>query len=189
MSEVKSDVRWVRGEALPDILTVGDPKLKQRAKPVGDIKHVRSLCERMVNRLRELNGAGLAAPQIGEPLRIIVVEVRKTDIFPDRPESLLYVMINPWIIETSNDKEDGWEGCFSVPGLMGVVPRHKTIRVQYVTPDGVEHDETFEGYLARVMQHEYDHLDGIEFLDRMESMESISTVENWKRFNPPVAQI
>lgn len=187
MARVKSDIRWVKGESIPGIVTVGDPRLKQRANRVKDINRVKPICEKMINSLRDLKGAGLAAPQIGEPLRIIVVEVRKTDMFPDRPESPLYVMINPRLKETSNEKEKGWEGCFSVPGLMGIVPRYKTIRVQYVTPDGVEHNEIFEGYIARVIQHEYDHLDGLEFLNRMESMESISTVKNWKRYNPPAA--
>ena len=84
----------------------------------------------MVDRLRELNGAGLAAPQIGASVKVIVVEVRKTDVFPHRPASPLLQMINPVIVEQSDATETGWEGCFSVPGLMGLVPRAEAITVK-----------------------------------------------------------
>lgn len=139
----------------------------------------------MVAQLRALSGAGIAANQLGEPLAVVVVEVRKTDFFPDRPESPLYVMINPEILETSNDTEDDWEGCYSVPGLMGRVPRTSSVRVRYVTPEGESKDERFAGYLSRVIQHECDHLDGRLFLDRMHSMESVSTIENYAKFHHP----
>lgn len=183
MSDVKSDRQWMSGGAHPDIVTVGDPLLRKQSEAVKDIDQAKLLGERMVSLLRELKGAGLAAPQIGVSDRIVVVEVRKTDLFPDRPESPLYVMINPTIVETPGDVEEGWEGCFSVPGLMGQVPRHKSIIVRYTTPDGSEHQEIFSNYIARVIQHEYDHLEGRIFLDRMRSMSSLTTVANYKRFH------
>jgi peptide deformylase len=178
----KSDIRWASGGSHHNIVTVGNPVLRQRCISVNDINSICSHCDSMVTLLRELNGAGLAAPQVGLNERIIVVEVRKTDLFPNRPESPLYIMINPEIIEFSGEVEEGWEGCFSVPGLMGLVSRAKFVTVKYSTSDGIEKTEMFEGYVARVVQHEYDHLNGCIFLDRMESMKSISTVENYKRF-------
>lgn len=164
-----------------NIITIGNPILRQQTGYIENIEQVKPICEKMVELLRELKGAGLAAPQVGEAVRIIVVEVRKNEIFPDRSESPLYVMINPEVTYTSDDKEAGWESCFSVPGLIGMVPRFKSISVQYTSTDGKQQEEKFEGYLARVIQHECDHLDGIIYLDRMEGMQSISTIENWKR--------
>jgi len=183
MSDIKSDRQWMSGGAHQEIITVGDPLLRRQSEMVKDIGQATLLGERMASLLRELKGAGLAAPQIGVSERIVVVEVRQTDLFPDRPESPLYVMINPAIVEASEDLEEWWEGCFSVPGLMGQVPRHKSITVQYTTPDASTHRETFNGYIARVIQHEYDHLEGKIFLDRMTSTNSLTTVANYIRFH------
>ncbi len=179
----KSDARWATGRTPAGIVTVGDPRLRTVARPVEDTSQVTDLADAMVRKLRELNGAGLAANQIGEEAAVVVIEVRKTDVFPDRPESPLYVMINPKILDVSDEFVDEWEGCFSVPGLMGKVPRPKSLRVAYYSPDGEKHAESFDGYLARVVQHELSHLEGKDFLDFMPSMESITTVENWLKFH------
>jgi peptide deformylase len=182
MTSRKSDEQWIAGGAHNSLVTIGNPLLRQRAAIVEDFHEIGPLCTQMVDLLRELNGAGLAAPQIGVSARIIVVEVRKTDLFPNRPESSLYVMVNPRIKHAEEESEDGWEGCFSVPGLMGLVPRSKKILLEYSTADGVMKEEPFEGYLARVIHHECDHLDGTIFLDRMPSMKSITTVANYVQF-------
>jgi peptide deformylase len=92
-------------------------------------------------------------------------------------------MINPEITGRSAAELPGWEGCFSVPGLMGQVPRAERLTVAYTTPDGQQVTEDYEGYAARVIQHEIDHLDGIEFLDRMPSMQSATTVQNYLAFH------
>ncbi len=185
MSAVRSDAQWVAGQAHDDIVTIGDPLLKERSRPIQDVATAKDLLDRMVKRLRDLNGAGLAAPQIGELVAAVVVEVRKTDVFPDRPESPLIVMVNPEIIEASVETEEDWEGCFSVPGLMGRVPRHRRIKVRYVSPDGVSHEATYDGYVARVIQHEIDHLEAVEFVDRMTSMQTLTSVRNYLRFHHP----
>lgn len=179
----KSDRRWLKGEAPPGIVTVGDPVLRKHARQVDNPADVKELADMMVAKLRELNGAGLAANQVGENVAVIVIEVRKTDVFPDRPESPLYVLVNPKIADVDEELVDEWEGCFSVPGLMGKVRRPKSVRVEYSTPDGERRTDSFDGYLARVVQHELSHLEGRDFLDYMESMESITTVENWLKFH------
>ena len=181
----QSDERWAGGAEIPGVVTIGDPALRRVASPVTDVQHTRVLCDTMVQRLRALKGAGLAANQIGETAAIAVIEVRKTDFFPDRPESPLYVMVNPRIIERSEALLDDWEGCFSVPGIVGRVPRFESIVVEYQDADGDSHQERMSGYLARVVQHECDHLEGATFLDRMTSMESISTIANYARFHAP----
>jgi peptide deformylase len=188
MSQAKSNTKWMTGQAHESIVTIGDPLLKTPPQPIHDFEQSRALFDKMVGLLRELNGAGLAAPQIGESWEAIVVEVRKTDVFPDRPQSPLIMMANPRIIETCSEIEDGWEGCFSVPGIMGKVPRHRHIRVQYLSPDGTHCEEDYSGYVARVIQHEVDHLNAIEFVERMETMESLTTVANYLRFHHPSSE-
>jgi peptide deformylase len=91
-------------------------------------------------------------------------------------------MINPQILEKSQDLIDGWEGCFSVPGYMGMVPRSTNLKLRYFTADGNEHVETFSGYVARVIQHEFDHLEGTIYLDRMPSTETLCTKPNYLHF-------
>lgn len=183
MNLAKSDRGWISGVAGDDVVTIGDPRLKAETDAIDDVQDAADLVAHMVDRLRALNGAGLAAPQIGASVKVIVIEVRKTDVFPERPTSPLLQMINPAILEHSETIETGWEGCFSVPGLMGLVPRAETISVQYTAPDGVHVTEQYSGYVARVIQHEIDHLDGVEFVDRMTSMGSLTTVTNYLEFH------
>lgn len=182
MRLAKSDRGWMSGVAGDDVVTIGDPRLKAETEAIGNAHEVADLLARMVNRLRELNGAGLAAPQVGASVKVIIVEVRKTDVFPDRPTSPLLQMINPAIVERSETTETGWEGCFSVPGLMGLVPRAESITVEYIAAEGAGVTAQYSGYVARVIQHEIDHLNGVEFVDRMTSMESLTTVTNYLEF-------
>lgn len=183
MEIARSDRGWMSGIAGDDVVTIGDPRLKAETAAIENVRDVADLLARMVNRLRELNGAGLAAPQIGASVKVIVVEVRKTDVFPDRPTSPLLEMINPVIVRQFETTEIGWEGCFSVPGLMGLVPRAGTVTIEYTSTDGTDVTEHYSGYVARVIQHEIDHLNGVEFVDRMNSMESLTTVMNYLNFH------
>jgi peptide deformylase len=184
VTQPDSDASWKAGAAHPDIVTVGDPALRRPVEPLDDIAAASARLDGMVTLLRELKGAGLAAPQVGWPAAAVVVEVRKTAVFPDRPESPLYVMFNPSIEVLSDETEEDWEGCFSVPGLMGHVPRHQSVQVTYLDENCERREQRFTGYVARVVQHELDHLAGKVFLDRMCSMSSISTVANWLQFHP-----
>lgn len=181
--EQKSDASWLAGEARPDVVTVADPRLRAPAERIDDVDAVAGRVDAMVALLREMRGVGLAAPQVGWSAAAAVVEVRKTEAFPDRPESPLFVLLNPEIVEQADgDLVEDWEGCFSVPGLMVRVPRSSSVTVRYTDRDGQDRIETFECYVARVVQHELDHLEGKIFLDRMASMASLSTIANWQRF-------
>ncbi len=183
MTLPRSNQDWIAGVAGDGIVTIGDPRLNEPAAPAANTQEVQELLAAMTGRLRNLNGAGLAAPQVGAAVRAVVIEVRRTDVFPDRPETPLLQMINPEITRRSGAELTGWEGCFSVPGLMGQVPRAQNVTVTYTTPDGRQVTEDYEGYAARVIQHEVDHLDGIEFLDRMQSMKTITTVQNYLAYH------
>lgn len=180
----RSDRGWIAGLAGEGIVTLGDPRLKAPTAKFENVAEASDLLKTMVDRLRSLSGAGLAAPQIGASVRAAVVEVRKTDVFPDRPECPLIQMINPAVSTRSGAIVEDWEGCFSVPGMMGLVPRSDEITVEYLSPDGQRRAEEYRGYVARVIQHEIDHLDGIEFVDRMTSMRSLCTVQNYLQFPP-----
>jgi peptide deformylase len=169
-------------EKVFDILTVGHPILRQKAEKVSDLREVGPLCEVMVGTMRASKGVGLAAPQIGKSISIIVVEIPKNELLPNRPVSPLFIMINPEIANFSNEKEYDWESCLSIPGLKGRVPRSRSVTVQYTSLDGCHHENLFDGFLARLIQHECDHLLGIMFLERMESMAEIYSVENWWKF-------
>ena len=175
------------GGAGEGIVTIGDPRLKAPTAPVADPAEAGDLLATMVAGLRSLNGAGLAAPQIGASVTVVVVEVRRTDVFPDRPECPLLQMINPVIVARSGSVLVDWEGCFSVPGLMGLVPRAETITVEYRNPTGDLVVGEYSGYVARVIQHEVDHLDGVEFVDRMRDMRSLTTVQNYLEFHRPTS--
>lgn len=179
MTLAKSDRGWISGVAGEGIVTIGDPRLKAPTARVENVHDVDDLLTMMVDRLRTLNGAGLAAPQIGASVKVVVVEVRKTDVFPDRPECPLLEMINPVIVDRSETHLIDWEGCFSVPGIMGLVPRAETITVEYLSSSGDRITNEYTGYAARVIQHEVDHLDGVEFVDRMTTMQSLTTVQNY----------
>lgn len=167
------------------IVLIGEPGLRRPSVPIPDAATARTVADRLLSVFRELKGAGLAAPQIGINMRAFLVEIRRTETFPDRPETPLYVVINPEIMSLDGPIEEGWEGCFSVPELMGRVPRHHRLRLRYTDLDGATCEETFEGYVARVFQHEYDHLDGVLFVDRMTSLESLTTDDNYRRFLAP----
>ena len=180
-NDSQSDAHWSTGQGIPGVVTIGDPRLRQIAESCTDIPALAPLCDELVTRVRAYKGAGLAASQIGRPERLAVVEVRKTELFPDRPESPLYVMINPQVIAKSEEQELGWEGCFSIPGMMAKVSRSTSIEVTWIDPSGEQHREHFNGYLARVMQQEIDHLNGVLFTDLMDPS-TLTTVENWKTF-------
>jgi peptide deformylase len=164
-----------------ELMHIGSPIIRAHAQRIGSIPMGKHVCQLLTRKLDELQGAGLAAPQIGLPYRIFVAEVRKTDMFPDREESPLYTMINPEFEFLSTDELIDYEGCFSVPGFVGLVPRFKKLRASWTEPDGTNKEQIFEGYIARVLQHEMDHLNGLVYLDRMPDMTTLSTRENYMK--------
>lgn len=163
------------------VARMGDPILQQRAEEVKDVgsPYIQELIANMLETCHSLKGAGLAAPQVFESLRIVVFHI-PTERALSRglneaiPQTIL---INP-VIEILTDEMDlGWEGCFSLPGLMGVVPRYRAIRYRALDAEGQQIDRTVEGYHARVVQHECDHLDGILYPMRMQDMSRFGFVD------------
>lgn len=149
--------------AIRPILKMGDPRLLEPSLPVTEFgtASLKILVDDMFDTMRAYNGAGLAAPQIAEPLQVVIFGFEKNQRYPDAPPVPETVLINPEIIALDEETENGWEGCLSVPGLRGEVPRFRTIRYTGYTMDGDRIDRVAEGFHARVVQHECDHLQGI----------------------------
>jgi peptide deformylase len=148
------------------ILRMGDARLLQVSRPVTafDTPELHQLIEDMTQTMRDADGAGLAAPQIGVPLRVVIfgsAEDRPNPRYPNEPTVPWTILINPALQPIGDETDEGWEGCLSVPGLRGVVPRHRRLRYLGFDPQGCPIERTAEGFHARVVQHECDHLDGI----------------------------
>ncbi len=148
------------------IVTLPDPVLRRKARPVTRFDtDLQSLVDDMIETMREAPGVGLAAPQLGFPERVIVVEYVEDEEDEDAPKKL-YVMVNPEIKEFSEETELGIEGCLSVPGLQGEVERSLKVTVRGRTRRGQPMKVKAKGWMARIFQHEVDHLDGVVFTDR-----------------------
>lgn len=173
-------------ETVCDIAQLGDPVLRQVAEPISDIfaPETQNLINALQTALAGTQGVGLAAPQIGVSQRVVIVASRPTARYPYAPPMAPTVMINPRYETLSDDKEKGWEGCLSVPSLRALVPRYTRILAHYTDAQGETVDLPLEGFTARVFQHEYDHLDGFVFLDRVEdTREIVAESEYFKRLN------
>jgi peptide deformylase len=163
------------------IRTVGDPVLRQQARIVEDIAAVQPLVDDMIATMRAAHGAGLAANQVGELVRVAVVEVDHNPRYPYKPPIPLTVMINPVIEPLDDEMLPIVEGCLSVPGLRGEVERFAAVRVRSLDRDGAKQDHVYEGLTAGTFQHEVDHLDGILFLDRVSDPRTFMTWEHFDR--------
>jgi peptide deformylase len=152
-----------------DVLRMGHPVLRERAKPVESFgtPELRELLQDMKDTMAARNGAGLAAPQIGVSQRVVIFGVAGNPRYPDAEEVPFTVLVNPKIVLLSREVENGWEGCLSVPGMRGVVPRYTKLRYTGFDIEGNPMDRVAEGFHARVVQHECDHLDGILYPQRM----------------------
>lgn len=148
--------------AVREILKMGDPRLLRVAQPVREFgtPALRELVADMLDTMKAANGAGLAAPQIGVDLQLVIFGFERNERYPEAPPVPMTVLINPEITPQSELLDEGWEGCLSVPGLRGVVPRHASIRYRGFDLEGQPIDRLAEGFHARVVQHECDHLMG-----------------------------
>jgi peptide deformylase len=161
--------------AIREILKMGDERLLRVAAPVTgfDSPALLALVEDMLDTMRAANGAGLAAPQIGEDLQLVIFGFEHNQRYPDAPPVPLTVLCNPVIEPLDDEMVDGWEGCLSVPGLRGVVPRHARIRYSGFDATGERIEREADGFHARVVQHECDHLIGRLYPTRMRDLRQL----------------
>jgi peptide deformylase len=170
---------------LRQIAQLGHPVLRAPVEPVAVpvSDEIRSLVADMLLTLRDANGVGIAAPQVYESKAIFIVASRPNPRYPTAPLMDPEVVINPEILERSTEIVKDWEGCLSIPGIRGEVPRHREIKVRYQSIEGQLIECQFSDFVARIFQHEDDHLHGIVFLDRLESTRDVITEKEYqKRF-------
>ncbi|HEX7118059.1 MAG TPA: peptide deformylase [Longimicrobiales bacterium] len=161
--------------AVREIRILGDPVLRARAEPVPAVDDdVRRLIDDMMETMYAADGVGLAAPQIGIGKRVIVVDVRE-------PEAPPFALINPVVVESSEERERGEEGCLSIPGLKEIVERPATVVVEGLDREGNPRRIEADGLLARALQHEVDHLDGVLFIDRVSPLKRQMLLKRWKK--------
>ncbi|BAY10471.1 peptide deformylase [Calothrix sp. NIES-2098] len=169
---------------LVPIIQLGNPILRQQASLIDDIHNpdIQNLIEDLMATVAQANGVGIAAPQIAESYRLFIVASRPNPRYPNAPEMAPTAMINPKIIAHSTEVVKGWEGCLSVPGIRGFVPRYQKIQVEYTDRNSNLQQQELTDFVARIFQHEYDHLEGILFVDRLESnQDKISEQEYQER--------
>ena len=176
----------VRAMSVRKIIKMGHPTLRQKAKPLHkkDLTKVRfkNLLSDMVDTLRDYGGVGLAAPQIDESLRIVIIEIRDKNLRYGVQELFpLTVFVNPEIELINSQVEGFWEGCLSIPGMRGYVERPQNISVSFIDELGEFSTLELHGFPATVLQHELDHLDGVLYIDRMKDLRSLSFEDEWTR--------
>jgi peptide deformylase len=167
-----------------EVVEIGDPVLRERARELSSEEigsaAIRELIDDLIDTRRATHGAGIAANQVGEPLRVAIVEVEEGNPrYPYKPPVPLTVMINPSLEPVGDETIEINEGCLSVPDLRGSLPRHLAVRVRYLDREGTEQEEVKRGLTAGTFQHEVDHLDGTLFVDRADPL----TFATWEQFN------
>lgn len=162
---------------LLQIALLGHSVLRQKAKEVQNARnpHIQSLIDDLLETVMDVNGVGIAAPQVYESVRLIIVASHPNPRYPNAPEMEPTPMINPKVLSHSKEKKKDWEGCLSIPGIRGLIPRSTSITIEYMDRNGKKIKRNFSDFIARIVQHEVDHLDGIMFLDRVEDNREIIT--------------
>ncbi len=172
----KTKVQHEEAELL-QIAHLGHPVIRSVAKDVSDVssKSIQNLIDTMIGTCLDAPGVGLAAPQVYKKLRLFVMNPNVKAAHPK-----LIAVINPKIISVGKEIKKDWEGCLSIPGIRGLVPRYTTIKVEFIDRDGKKVIKTFKDFSARIFQHEYDHLDGIVFLDKTDPKDLVTEKEYQK---------
>ena len=172
--------------SLLKVAHMGHPVLRRRARELDrvELKHpaIQKLIDDMIDTMHEYHGVGLAGPQIHEGLRIFVAAITPDNEEPLSPSDEPMVFVNPQITPVGNEIVEDWEGCLSIPEIRGLVPRARPIKVTALDRHGGRIDVTSRDFPARVIQHETDHLDGVLFLDRMRTFESLTFIEEYSRY-------
>lgn len=168
---------------LLQVAQLGQPILRKKAKEVKEVHHadIQKLIHDLIATLMDVNGVGIAAPQVYQSVRLFIVASHPNPRYPNAPYMKPTAVINPKNVSVSKEIAKDWEGCLSVPGIRALVPRSTTISVEFTTADGKKVKKRYKDFIARIFQHEYDHLEGKVFLDRIESTKDIITDKEYLR--------
>jgi peptide deformylase len=162
---------------------LGNPALREIAQPIADVRdrQIQKLIDDMLVTLKDSKGVGLAAPQVGQPIQLIIIASHPNERYPNAPQMEPTAMINPKIMAHSQETEKGWEGCLSVPMIRGLVPRYREIEVEYLDRQGDRQVTKLTDFVARIFQHEFDHLEGKVFLDRVENTLDLASEQEYQK--------
>ena len=166
-----------------ELLQLGHPQLRRKAKPVENIEapETQEFVDKLLRFVEARHGMGIAAPQVDVDQQIFIMSCKPNARYPYAPTMPPTCVINPVITWRSDRLEKDWEGCLSLPGIRGLVPRYESVAVRYYNRNGEVIETEYEGFIARVFQHEYDHLKGKVFLDRVETTLDIMMEQEWQR--------
>ena len=164
------------------IIQLGNPILRQKAEFVKQVKsdNIQKMIDDLLTTVSDANGVGIAAPQVAVGYRVFIVASRPNLRYPNAPLMEPTAMINPKIVAHSDETVKDWEGCLSIPGIRGLVPRYQKIEVEYIDRKGNLVNQQLTDFVARIFQHEYDHFEGLVFLDRVESTFDIVTEQEYQ---------
>jgi peptide deformylase len=165
------------------ISELGNPVLRRCADPVNNVRQerIQTLIDNLIITTSQANGVGMAAPQVGVSDRLFIIASRPTLRYPNAPLMEPTAMINPKIINHSHETIKDWEGCLSVPGIRGLVGRYQAIEIEYTNREGELCYQQLTDFVARIFQHELDHLNGIVFVDRVESTQDLVTESEYQK--------
>lgn len=166
-----------------EIVELGEPILRQKAEAIDTLKddRMQTLIDDLLATVKHSNGVGIAAPQVGQSLQLMIVASRPNPRYPNAPEMEPTPIINPRILSHSTEVVKGWEGCLSIPGIRGMVPRYQAIEIEYVDRTGKLQKMAMTDFVARIFQHEFDHFNGVVFLDRVESTQDLITEKSYQK--------
>lgn len=167
---------------LLQVAQLGNPVLRREAHAIENPldPQIQVLIDNMLATLQAANGVGMAAPQVSEPLQLLLIASRPNGRYPHAPLMDPIALINPRLVAHSGETVSDWEGCLSIPGLRGVVSRYPEIEVEYLDRNNRLKKQVFTDFVARIFQHEFDHLHGLAFIDRMESTQGLMTEQEYQ---------
>lgn len=166
-----------------DIIELGHPILREQARSIEHIQddRIQTLVDNLIATVKQANGVGIAAPQVAESYQLMIVASRPNLRYPTAPMMEPLPMINPRILAHSDETVKGWEGCLSIPGIRGNVPRYQAIEIEFSDRSGKLQKMEITDFVARIFQHELDHLNGIVFIDRVESTRDLITEKEYQK--------
>lgn len=165
------------------IAELGHPILRKKAKNLTGItdSKTQEFIDNLIKTVKDVDGVGIAAPQVYKSLRLFILASFPNPRYPKAPKMRPTPIINPTIVRYGGKKEKDWEGCLSIPGIRGLVPRYSQVEAEYYGRDGKKRKKVFRGFVARIFQHEYDHIEGSVFLDRVASTADLVTEKLYRK--------